>query len=715
MVAAPCPVPEHAERVRNYDYRYVWIHDQCYAGLAVAADRPHPLLAEATGFVAAAVNSDGPALKPAYRTDGGPVPNQRRLGLPGHPGGTDVVGNRVNRQFQLHAPGKALPLFAAAARHDLLDADGVAAARTAVDVIRHRRTEPDAGIWELDNACGRTPGWPASPGSGKPRPFPPSAPASSGRGWPQASSPRPTGAAATPPGTGSAARTTGLLSEEFDVTQHQPRQPASSFRPRPTAGNQRPPRHRIIVPDSRIITSERGENVVRARIRRWRAATVDAWRTQLWPVPAFAVLTAIVLGVGLPRLDARIDEHLPATVTAYLFSGGPEAARTVLSAIASSLITVTSLTFSLTVVTLQLASSQFSPRLLRTFTRDRLVHASLGLLLATFVYALTVLRTVRASLSDQTAFVPQIAVTVAYLLALAAVLMLVVFLAHLARQIRVERMMSEVHADTTATMNHLLSDAEPHSRAPLAVPADAVVLHADRSGFFSSIDDHALLSAANTASAVVYVDRLPGESLIAGTPVAHAWARNGDELDGAAREQLQRCIAQSIDTGFERTAVQDVAFGLRQLVDVTVKALSPGVNDPTTAVHGLGHIAALLCELARKDLGPRILTDSDDQVRVVLRRPSFTELLELAVAQPRRYGAKDPDVLSRLAMLLREVAWSTTDPEHHLAVATQVDRLAATIDRQDFDTTEHERLHGEIRAAREALIGRWPATPTHVP
>ena len=142
---------------------------------------------------------------------------------------------------------------------------------------------------------------------------------------------------------------------------------------------------------------------------------------------------------------------------------------------------MTSLTFSLTVVTLQLASSQFSPRLLRTFTRDRLVHVSLGLLLATFTYALTVLRTVRASLVGAAAFVPQISVTVAYLLALASVLGLVVFLAHLARQIRVEWMLRKVHADTDTTMRRVLSEqGRHHGGAAGACPRGAAVRAAIR-------------------------------------------------------------------------------------------------------------------------------------------------------------------------------------------------------------------------------------------
>lgn len=306
--------------------------------------------------------------------------------------------------------------------------------------------------------------------------------------------------------------------------------------------------------------------------QRW-SVLGDAWRTQLWPIPLPCVAVAVLLGIVLPRLDAHFDASLPTSVTSYLFSGGPEAARTVLSAIAGSLITVTTLTFSLTVVTLQLASSQFSPRLLRTFNRDGVVHLSLGVLLATFTYSLTVLRTVRASLSEQSAFVPQISVTAAYSLALVSVITLVVFLAHLSRQIRVEWIMREVHAETNATMRRVLDDRKT-ATAP-AVPAHAVPLCAGTSGFLTSIDNQVLLAAAQNAAAVVYLDRLPGESLIAGMPIACAWRldqQNPLHQDDIAA--LTEALGHAVRTGFERTAAQDIAFGLRQLVDVVVKALS---------------------------------------------------------------------------------------------------------------------------------------------
>lgn len=151
VAAATTSLPERAEAGRNYDYRYVWIRDQCYAGQAVAADGPHPLLDDAVGFVGDRLLEHGDQLAPAYTTTGAPVPDQRHLDLAGYPGGADIVGNWVNRQFQLDAYGEALLLFAAAARHDRLTTENWRAADAAAAVISRRWSQPDAGIWEIDN------------------------------------------------------------------------------------------------------------------------------------------------------------------------------------------------------------------------------------------------------------------------------------------------------------------------------------------------------------------------------------------------------------------------------------------------------------------------------------------------------------------------------------------------------------------------------------
>ncbi|MEU7062145.1 glycoside hydrolase family 15 protein [Streptomyces sp. NPDC046161] len=152
VAAVTTSLPEGAEQGRNYDYRYVWIRDLCYVGQAVAAAGPHQLVHDTVRFLTARLLEHGARLRPAYTGAGGPVPGMRRLDLPGYPGGYDVVGNRVNRQFQLDVFGEALLLLAAAARHDALDDDGRRAVRIAADAVAERHMRPDAGIWELHEA-----------------------------------------------------------------------------------------------------------------------------------------------------------------------------------------------------------------------------------------------------------------------------------------------------------------------------------------------------------------------------------------------------------------------------------------------------------------------------------------------------------------------------------------------------------------------------------
>jgi hypothetical protein len=151
VAAATTSLPERADTGRDYDYRYAWVRDQCYAGIAVAAHGPHPLLDRAVRFVADRLLEDGADLRPAYTVDGEPLPPERDLPFAGYPGGGDRIGNHAGRQFQLDVFGEALQLFAAAARHGVLDARAAKAAQVAADAIASRWTQPDAGLWELEN------------------------------------------------------------------------------------------------------------------------------------------------------------------------------------------------------------------------------------------------------------------------------------------------------------------------------------------------------------------------------------------------------------------------------------------------------------------------------------------------------------------------------------------------------------------------------------
>lgn len=420
---------------------------------------------------------------------------------------------------------------------------------------------------------------------------------------------------------------------------------------------------------------------------------MDTLRTQLWPVPVLAVALAVFLGTGLPALDSELDGELPANATALLFSGGPEAARSVLQAISGSLITVTSLTFSLTVVTLQLASSQFSPRLLRTFSSDRFVHATLALFLAAFAFALTVLRSVRDEGNGNTAFVPEISVSVAFVLAMASVIGLVLFLAHLTREIRVETMLRRVNMETQQTIDRVLPEDRP-AVGPEPAPTPGMFhIRATSSGFLTSLDKDSLFKAAVETGAVVRIDRQPGSSLVEGVPFAVAWpSEPGKAFTQTERDELAKAVNDAVSTGFERTNVQDVGFGFRQLVDVAARALSPGINDPTTAVHVIGHLSVLLCRLARRNLGAEHLTDRDGRVMVVITLPDLSDLLELGMNQITHYGATDPAVAARLLNMLQELTWCDRKNLYRAEILDHLGRLRTAIGAAHYSLAERQYL-----------------------
>lgn len=461
-------------------------------------------------------------------------------------------------------------------------------------------------------------------------------------------------------------------------------------------------------------------SAVTGRLRGWS----DALRTRLWPIPVLMLVAAVALGVLLPRLDRTLATSAGGTETALqLFGGGADAARTVLSAIAGSLVTATSLTFSLTVVTLQLASSQYSPRLLRTFTRDGVIQTTLGLFLATFTYALVVLRVVRSDDTDAAVddvFVPRLSVTVAVVLTLASVLGLVLFLAHLVREIRVETVLARVHAEARDVVRRTyepLADrgagddegrdlADDHDAADDADAAgtDRVrLVRAASTGFVTALDHADLVAAGVRCGGTAEIDVRIGDFVVAGAPVARV--TTGRDVTGSPHATFAAEVSGALTIQDERTTVQDPAFGLRQIVDVAVKALSPGVNDPTTAVHALGWTTALLVELAGRDCGPQRLRDEEGTVRAVVARPPFAELVALGLEQPLHYGVGDPQVAERLATLLDEVARVATTPQHRITVRAWLGRLRESVDGAGLSDEARRRIGRTADRAEERLRG----------
>ncbi len=435
----------------------------------------------------------------------------------------------------------------------------------------------------------------------------------------------------------------------------------------------------------------------------------DAVTGALWPLPAAAVVLAVVLGAALPLLDEALQASGEEPL-AYVFEGGPSAARGILSTIAGSVISVTTLLFSLTIVTLQLASSQYSPRLLQTFVRDRIVQVCLGVLLGTFVYALVVLRSVRSAGDSDggSAFVPRLSVTVGFLLALASVAALVTFLAHQTRQLRVETMMGDVSTEATATIRRLGTrlDSDDSPDEPLAdVPASARPVCARRSGFLVRTAEELLVAELSRRGAVLRLDRRPGDSVVAGTPLAWVWV--DDEAAPVPVEELATALERYVELSVERSAAADPSYGLRKLVDIAARALSPGINDPTTAVHALSHISALMAQLSVRDTWHRRVSGDDGVPRLLLPSWDHAALLDLSVTQVRSYGRQDTTVVERLFALLAEVGWRARTEPQRQAVRAQCAALTA----QSLEDVPAGRTADDVRrmadAVERALTGCW--------
>lgn len=433
------------------------------------------------------------------------------------------------------------------------------------------------------------------------------------------------------------------------------------------------------------------------------AALRERLRESLWVIPTAALALALTAGF----LAGRVDSVPYGRLEGLLFSGDADSARLLLSTLLGALVTVAALVLSITVVALQIASQQFSPRLLRRFLRDRGTQVPISVLLATYGYSMAVLQSLPAGEGPA----PRVAMTVVLVLALASLAALVYFIHDITRGIRVEAIMLGVEEETADAIRRAFPDLDGRpAEAPPDPPADAEPVFADRSGYLQAVDVDELREVAVRAGAVVRLEPKIGSHVARGGLLAWAWpAADGDALADPA--QLGRRIGGALQVGFERTMQQDAVFGVGQLVDMAVKALSPAVNDPRTATEAVHHLSVLLCELGRRDL--RWLAGRDDRgtVRAIVDRHSFDQYLALACDQIRRYAASEPVVLRGLLEMLGSCAGCVDASRrevllHHVDLVEQaaVQRIA-----QPADVEEVTRAAAAARRAISRLCRPVPA------
>jgi uncharacterized membrane protein len=395
----------------------------------------------------------------------------------------------------------------------------------------------------------------------------------------------------------------------------------------------------------------------------------DRVRSSYWFIPTLMLLGGAVLAVALITLDRWRDSD-DLSGPWWIFSGGAEGARTVLSTVAGSVVTVAGVTFSITIAVLSLTSSQFGPRLLRGFLRDTGTQMVLGTFLGTFLYCLLVLRTVRSV--EEVYFVPHIAVTGGVALALASVCMLVYFIHHVTRSVQVDGIVGRTARDFLRAIDRLFPEeiglasgaAPPHAEREQAETAEAALRErgmpvlARRSGYVQAVDGGALLTLATERRLRLWIDHRPGRFVTRGAPLAHVVVE--PDVPGQGREEeepdWENRLYDAFSLGEERTATQDVEFIVQQLVEVAVRALSPGINDPHTAILCLDHLSAGLCVLAGRQMPSAFRHDDHGILRIVAAPVTFAGVLEAAFDGIRHYGRADIRVMVRLLEVIGTVA-----------------------------------------------------------
>lgn len=409
----------------------------------------------------------------------------------------------------------------------------------------------------------------------------------------------------------------------------------------------------------------------------------------LWAMPSLAVVVALLAGSILSLINIPSGSPL----APVLFQGTSDDARTLLIGIASTMITVIALVLGLTVVALQLASTQFSPRLLRNFLRDLTNQLALSSFVATFAYSTAGLYTVGVSAGRRTDDYPRLAVSGALVLLFISLLMLVFFVHHLAHSIQIDQVMADVERATLHVVAHSLARGNDIGGA-IQVPGHAVPVAAVHSGYTQTFHLDGTVRAAAQYDVVVGLVPMIGEHVIVGAPVAWVWRRSDPtplSPGGSEVAAISDALDHGVRLGFERTAEQDAAFGVRQLADVASKALSPAINDPYTAVQAVDHLSVILGALARHPLGGQALTDETGVPRVLVPGRDWAYFLDLGLGQVRRYGHTEPRVVIALLRVARDLA-HFCGPERRASVRAYVEVLLEDVNRDVAQPTDRDPL-----------------------
>jgi len=418
-------------------------------------------------------------------------------------------------------------------------------------------------------------------------------------------------------------------------------------------------------------------------------------RESYWLIPAVMALAAFALSVLCVYLDTWLGSAWLRDVP-WLHANEPEGGRAMLSTIAGSVISVAGVTFSITIAALSLASSQYGPRLIAGFMKDRGNQFVLGTYTATFIYCLLVLRTIQST--QDGAFVPQLSILVGLLLAILSVGVLIYFINHVSQSIRASHVIHQVSLSLDKRIDNLLLQPGQPAHAVDGMKRldvtenfddDAVRIRATRPGYVQALDVETLMNIATDRGLVGWVQARPGDFVIDGGELIRVAGEGADDRN------LQSKLRKSFVLGNRRTDTQDALYLLQQLVEVAARAISPGINDPNTAITCIDWITAAMSRIAVEYFPSSYRYDGSGALRLVYEPAAFSEFVDAVYNPLRQYGREMVEVDLRLLQSIEAIGHHALHPEHRTLLRKHArrihdDALAHVSNSDDRDRVSHQ-------------------------
>ncbi|HLX51742.1 MAG TPA: DUF2254 domain-containing protein [Streptosporangiaceae bacterium] len=426
----------------------------------------------------------------------------------------------------------------------------------------------------------------------------------------------------------------------------------------------------------------------------WRR---EVLRTNLWFVPGIEVIASVALFAGTSLLDQAAYRGVFG-YPSWVISGTAGTAQQILTSIAAAVITVVGVVFSIILVTLTLASTQFGPRMLRNFIRDRATQLTLGTFVATFVYAVLVLVSIGPGSHGD--FVPHIGVTVTMALMVADLAVLIYFIHHTAASIQLPQVIASIARDLSEAIEiQGGEESTASSRGPS--PAELLslmetgggVVRAPASGYLQFIRHGILVKLATEAEAVISLDHRPGHFIVQGHPFAKVWPP-----EAAAR--VTDALGRAHITGPYRTLTQDVSFGIDQLVEIAIRALSAAVNDTFTALTCIDWLGDNLCKIINRWHPARVHRDGQGYVRIIAAQPTYERLVQRAFEKIRQASSGMPAVMIRQLEALAKIMAETSEAGQRSVLLEQAEMIGRLSER----TVPEAADRADIRRRYEAVL-----------